>query len=114
MAASVPFSTRTVPPGFLWRAAAIYRFQVFGDHEDREVPAYGLLASVFMSAFSIFPALVLQSVADDLRGHWLRQILWLVIFVFTIIVGAIYLQTNFLNIDTSVLVNNVKAPHTVS
>ena len=52
--------------------------------------AYGMLGSVFMSAYSIFPAMILQSVADGPKQHWVRHFLWLVVIAFSVTVEVLY------------------------
>jgi hypothetical protein len=71
-------------------AAAIYRFSAVFRRPEDPVSSYGLLASVFMSSFSIFVCLVLQSVADSLRGHVLEQIFWGIITVEAIAMNVLY------------------------
>ncbi|KAH8889264.1 hypothetical protein GQ53DRAFT_825581 [Thozetella sp. PMI_491] len=51
---------------------------------------YGMMGSVYMSTFSIFPALVLHSVGSDLRRHWLRLFFWLAIMAFVIALDILY------------------------
>ncbi len=51
---------------------------------------YALLGSVYLSLFSVFPALTLQSVASGLRRQWYRIFLWLLVIVFAITVGILY------------------------
>ncbi|KAH8895426.1 hypothetical protein GQ53DRAFT_820258 [Thozetella sp. PMI_491] len=53
---------------------------------------YALLSSMYMSLFSVFPALTLQSVASGLRRQWLRLCLWLLVIIFVITVGILYIM----------------------
>ena len=53
-------------------------------------PSYGMMGSVFMSAFSIFPAMILQAVADGPRKHWVRHLLWFTVIVSTIAADVLY------------------------
>lgn len=52
--------------------------------------AYEMIGSVFMSAFSIFPALMLQAVTDGPRTHFVRHFLWFAVISFTIGVEVLY------------------------
>ncbi|KAI9168004.1 hypothetical protein HJFPF1_04148 [Paramyrothecium foliicola] len=70
--------------------ATITRYARVVANEERTYSAYSLLGSVFMSTFTIFPALVLQTVTDRLRKHWLRIILWFVIIASSIITEVFY------------------------
>jgi phosphate starvation-inducible membrane PsiE len=66
--------------------AAIVRYARVLIHPEEDVSYYSLLGSVYMAAFSIFPALVLQSVTDGLHGKILRQALWLILIATAIAV----------------------------
>jgi hypothetical protein len=69
--------------------ATIYRFASATQHDDRSIPLYGLLGSYYMAAFSILPAVLLQTaVRNEYLGHtFLRQTLWFSIIVFSITVN---------------------------
>ena len=71
--------------------AALSRFVSAFRHylNDRPVATYSLGASVFMSAFSIFPAILLQSLAPGIRRSFQRQVLWALIVLLFIIVNAL-------------------------
>jgi hypothetical protein len=69
--------------------AAMCRFVSAFHHylNDRPVPVYSLVGSVFMSAFSIFPAIMLQSLAQGMRNNLQRQVLWALIIMLLIILN---------------------------
>ncbi|KAI1763370.1 hypothetical protein GGR53DRAFT_497817 [Hypoxylon sp. FL1150] len=57
---------------------------------------YASIGSIYMSTFSIFPPLVLQSILQDLRRNWLRILVWAIIVIFMIaneVLFEIFLQT---------------------
>jgi len=55
---------------------------------------YALVGSVYMSAFSIFPTLVLQSVSDRPRRHWMRLLLWFLVIVSAVGLDVLYRRTS--------------------
>ncbi|KAI0202403.1 hypothetical protein F4808DRAFT_75185 [Astrocystis sublimbata] len=46
------------------------------DRARGEAEFYSVILSIYMSIFSVFPALILQSLSTDLRRHWLRIFIW--------------------------------------
>lgn len=70
--------------------AGVTRFAKTIKHPEMYYSAYGLLGSIFMSTFGIFPALVLQTVTDRVRRHWLRLFLWLVVIISCAILDIFY------------------------
>lgn len=65
-------------------AAAVRFYGLSDPNEDRST--YATIGSVSMSAFSLFPALMLQAVTDGQRTHILRQLLWFAAIALTIAV----------------------------
>lgn len=66
-------------------AAAVRFYKLMTDpNEDRST--YATIGSVSMSAFSLFPALILQAVTDGQRTHILRQFLWFAAITLTVAV----------------------------
>ncbi len=45
---------------------------------------------MYMSTFSIFPTLVLQSVGSDLQHQWLRLSLWFLVIAFSFVLEGLY------------------------
>ncbi|KAI1084726.1 hypothetical protein F5B20DRAFT_219000 [Whalleya microplaca] len=70
--------------------AAIVRYASVIRGQTSDYSVYRLIASVFMSAYTIFPALILQTAADGLRGRFLRQFLWALIIGLTLAVDVLY------------------------
>lgn len=70
--------------------AALVRYASVIRTPTEKHSAYELLGSVFMSAFSIFPALMLQAVTDGPRTHFIRHFLWFAVISFTIVVDVLY------------------------
>lgn len=66
--------------------AAAVRFHGLTSNPNEERSTYATIGSVAMSAFSLFPALMLQSVTDGQRTHILRQVLWFVAITLTVAV----------------------------
>lgn len=71
-------------------AAAAYRYASYIRNPGQSQSAYALFGSVFMSTFSVFPAVVLQSLARGLRRHHVRQLLWVCVFGLTVAVDILY------------------------
>ena len=78
-------------------ASAVVRYGLFsrymntGNIDPDDFSSYRLIGAVAMSVYCVFPCLVLQTVAGDLRLRWLRLSLWTVIVVFTIVVETLYM-----------------------
>lgn len=70
--------------------AAVVRWVKVMGNPQTDHSAYSLLGSVMMSAFSVFPALMLQVVTDGQRGHTLRQLLWFIVIALSITVEVMY------------------------
>ncbi|KAI5925469.1 hypothetical protein F4810DRAFT_52052 [Camillea tinctor] len=70
--------------------AAVVRYARVLRRREEDYSAYALLGSTAMSAFSIFPAVMLQAVADGLRGRFLRQFLWALVIGLTVAVEGMY------------------------
>ncbi|KAK7753835.1 hypothetical protein SLS62_004201 [Diatrype stigma] len=70
--------------------AALVRYASMIRSPLENYSAYELIGSVFMSAFSIFPALMLQAVSDGPRTHFIRHFLWFAVISFTIAVDVLY------------------------
>ena len=75
--------------------AAIVRYSRVIMHPEEDVSYYSLLGSVYMAAFSIFPALLLQTVADGLHGKILRQALWFLLILFAIVTEVMSVASPF-------------------
>lgn len=71
-------------------AAAITRYSALFLHPDEVHSLFGLQNCVFLSAFSIFPAFVLQSLSTDARRRRVRLCLWDLVFVFAVVVEVLY------------------------
>lgn len=61
-------------------------------HPNDSHAFYGLLNSVFMSSFVVFPALALQSLTPGLAPHrrGIRLLLWTLVVLFVAVVEALY------------------------
>lgn len=70
--------------------AAVTRYVQIQLHPDETYSLYGLMDSVFLSAFSVFPCLILQSLSHELRRRRIRLFMWLMVLVFAIAVDALY------------------------
>lgn len=77
--------------------ASCYRHGSSRIHPDKTHSIYGLENSSYLAVFAIFPPLLLQMVATELRRRKTRVIMWAVITVLAITVSALYL-----NLGTSV------------
>ncbi|KAH6646065.1 hypothetical protein BKA67DRAFT_663931 [Truncatella angustata] len=73
--------------------AATVRLYVLMTNQNEDRSTYATIGSVSMSAFSLFPALILQAVTDGQRTHILRQVLWFVAISLTIAVEIMYRTT---------------------
>lgn len=71
--------------------AAVTRWLAPIVHPNRSHAYYGLINSVFMSSFSVFPAVSLQSLAPGLRHRrGVRLCLWSLTIVFVVVVEVLY------------------------
>ena len=70
--------------------AATYRHASSLIHPDKTNSIYGLMNSTYLSAFSIFPPLLLQTLAKDLRRRRIRLTLWFVVIILALSVAGIY------------------------
>jgi phosphate starvation-inducible membrane PsiE len=78
--------------------AAVVRWAKAIVNPQADHSAYSLLGSVMMSAFSVFPALILQVVTDGQRGHTLRQLLWFLVIVLSITVEIMSVKSRLVMI----------------
>lgn len=72
--------------------AATYRYGSSRRHPDKTHSLYGLVCATYMGIFSIFPPLLLQTVAADLRRRRIRLTLWLVVITFGLTVAGLDLN----------------------
>lgn len=70
--------------------AAVTRYSALILHPEEIHSLFGLQNCVFLSAFAVFPAFVLQSVSRDLRRRRVRLCLWDLVFVFALVVEILY------------------------
>lgn len=70
--------------------AAVTRYSALILHPEEVHSLFGLQNCVFLSAFSVFPAFVLQSISRDLRRRRVRLCLWDLVFVFALVVEILY------------------------
>lgn len=70
--------------------ASITRWAAPIVHPHEPHAFYGLLNANFMSSFSIFPALALQSLSPGLRRKRIRLFLWFLVIIFALAVEALY------------------------
>lgn len=72
--------------------AAIYRFSSASRNPNGEENTfiYSLINAVTVSMFAVFPPLILQSTARNLRRRGIRAILWFFVIVFVITVTILY------------------------
>ncbi|KAI0593351.1 hypothetical protein F4775DRAFT_597323 [Biscogniauxia sp. FL1348] len=73
--------------------AAVVRYARVLRQREEDYSTYALYGTTAMSAFSIFPAVMLQAVADGLRGRFLRQFLWALVIGLTAAVEGLYAHT---------------------
>lgn len=66
--------------------AAVTRYSALILHPEEIHSLFGLQNCVFLSAFAVFPAFVLQSLSRDLRRRRVRLCLWDLVFVFALVV----------------------------
>ncbi|KAH7303862.1 hypothetical protein B0I35DRAFT_155735 [Stachybotrys elegans] len=78
--------------------AAITRYAPLFYDPKADFSFYGLIGSIFMSTFTIFPCIVLQTVTDRMRRQWLRIFLWLVVIISSITLKVLSDQLNLLDI----------------
>lgn len=71
--------------------AAVTRWLAPIVHPNRSHAYYGLINSVFMSSFSVFPAVALQALAPGLQHRrGIRLCLWTMTVVFVVVVEVLY------------------------
>lgn len=70
--------------------AAVTRYSALILHPEETHSLFGLQNCVFLSAFAVFPAFVLQSVSRGLRRRRIRLCLWDLVFVFALVVEILY------------------------
>lgn len=70
--------------------AAITRYASVIKHPDDSFSVYGLLDSVFLSSFTVFPAFVLQSLSYELRRRRIRLFLWFLVLACAVAVDVLY------------------------
>lgn len=70
--------------------AAVTRYSALILHPDEVHSLFGLQNCVFLSAFAVFPAFVLQSLSRDTRRRRVRLCLWDLVFVFALVVEILY------------------------
>ncbi|KAI7775418.1 hypothetical protein LA080_006841 [Diaporthe eres] len=70
--------------------ASITRWAAPIVHPNEPHAFYGLLNANFMSSFSIFPALALQSLSPGLRRKRIRLFLWFLVIIFALTVEVLY------------------------
>lgn len=70
--------------------ASITRWAAPIVHPHEPHAFYGLLNANFMSSFSIFPALALQSLSPGLRRKRIRLFLWFLVIIFALTVEVLY------------------------
>lgn len=83
--------------------AAITRYAAVALHPNESHSLFGLQDCVFLSTFSIFPALVLQSLSNDQRRRRIRLFMWDFLIACAITVEVLYrlkYRNWFDNIDT--------------
>lgn len=80
--------------------AAVTRYVQIQLHPDETYSLYGLMDSVFLSAFSVFPCFILQSLSHELRRRRVRLFMWLLVLIFAITVDVLY-NKNFLDVFSS-------------
>ncbi|KUI69428.1 hypothetical protein VM1G_04970 [Cytospora mali] len=70
--------------------AAITRYVSVSESPYDTHSVFGLQTSIFLSTFSIFPALILQSLSHDLRRQRIRLAMWDLVIIFSITVEVLY------------------------
>ncbi|KAJ4423138.1 hypothetical protein N0V82_002267 [Gnomoniopsis sp. IMI 355080] len=80
--------------------AAVTRYVQISLHPTETYSLYGLMDSVFLSAFSVFPCFILQSLSHELRRRRVRLFMWLLILVFAVVVDVQY-NKHFLDVFSS-------------
>ncbi|ROV92126.1 hypothetical protein VSDG_07507 [Cytospora chrysosperma] len=70
--------------------AAITRYASLILHPDEPHSIFGLLDCVFLSTFSIFPALALQSLSYEERRRRVRLVMWDLVIAFAVTVEVLY------------------------
>jgi hypothetical protein len=76
------------------QVAAITRYASLFYDPKADFSVYGLVGSIFMSTFTIFPCIILQTVTDRVRRHWLRIFLWLVVIGSSITLKVLFDNVN--------------------
>lgn len=80
--------------------AAVTRYVQLETHPNETFSLYGLMDSVFLSAFSVFPCFILQSLSHELRRRRVRLFMWLLVLVFAVTVDVMY-NKHFLEVFSS-------------
>lgn len=80
--------------------AAITRYVQLTLHPDKTYSLYGLMDSVFLSTFSVFPCFILQSLSHELRRRRIRLFMWFLVLVFAVTVDVLY-NKHFLDVFAS-------------
>jgi len=76
-------------------AAGIARYVQYKFHPEHHESVYALLSSVYMSAFSIFPTLILQCVHErQHRRQWLPLLLWFIVICCAVTIDVLYRTTS--------------------
>lgn len=70
--------------------AAITRYSSLYLHPHKSHSIFGLQGCVFLSAFSIFPALILQCLSSGLQHRRIRLVMWDLVIFLTIAVEVLY------------------------
>lgn len=76
--------------------AAITRYASALQNPNESVSVYSLQDCVFLSAFSIFPAVVLQSLSVEVRRRRIRLFLWFLVMFFAVVLEVLY-QGTYIN-----------------
>lgn len=81
--------------------AAMTRYASYTRNPNTSPSMYALQDSVFLSAFSVLPAFVLQSLSHELRRRRIRLFMWFLVLVFAITVDVLYNNEYLNKFDTS-------------
>lgn len=72
--------------------AAMTRYASYIRRPNESPSMYALQDSVFLSAFSVLPGFVLQSLSHELRRRRIRLFMWFLVLVFAVTVDVLYNQ----------------------
>lgn len=72
------------------RYGLFVRYMNAGNIDPDDFSSYRLVAAIAMSVYCVFPCIVLQTVAGDLRLRWLRLSLWTIVVTLTIAAQVLY------------------------